>query len=134
MGYEEAKQRGRAALALLAECCKHNDEKGATELLRNTFSLLHVVYQAEVVRFLLNRRPGTKISLSASSAMCRTSFLTRRTLPSRNRPTPNGCAEIAHRDFAQKTLFRRSVLRTFAALRHSGSSWERVHCAVWLQT
>jgi hypothetical protein len=29
MGYEEAKQRGRAAMALPAECCKHNDEKGA---------------------------------------------------------------------------------------------------------
>src|SRR5215813_11004837 len=54
--------------------------------------------------------------------MCSTSFLTRRTLPSRNRPTPNGCAKIAHGDFAQKTLFRRSVLRTFAALQYSGSS------------
>ena len=37
MGYEEAKQRGRAAMALLAECCKRNDEKGATELLHNVF-------------------------------------------------------------------------------------------------
>ena len=51
MAYEEAKQQGRAAMALLAECCKRNDEKGATDLLRNTFPLLHVVYQAEVVRF-----------------------------------------------------------------------------------
>jgi hypothetical protein len=58
MGYEEAKQRGRAAMALLAECCKRNDEKGATELLHDTFPLLHVVYQAEVVRFLLKPTPG----------------------------------------------------------------------------
>jgi hypothetical protein len=58
MGYEEAKQRGRAAMALLAECCKRNDEKGATELLQETFPLLHVVYQAEVVRFLLKPTPG----------------------------------------------------------------------------
>ena len=50
MGYEEAKQRGRAAMALLAECCKRNDENGATELLNETLPLLHVVYQAEVVR------------------------------------------------------------------------------------
>jgi hypothetical protein len=53
MSYEEAKQRGRAAMGLLAECCKRNDEKAATELLQETFPLLHVVYQAEVVRFLL---------------------------------------------------------------------------------
>jgi hypothetical protein len=58
MGHEEAKQQGRAAMALLAECCKRNDEKGATELLHNTFALLHVVYQAEVVRFLLRPTPG----------------------------------------------------------------------------
>ena len=58
MGYEEAKQRGRAAMALLAECCKQNDEKGATELLHDTFPQLHVVYQAEVVRFLLKPMPG----------------------------------------------------------------------------
>jgi hypothetical protein len=58
MGHEEAKQQGRAAMALLAECCKRNDEKGATELLHNTFPLLHVVYQAEVVRFLLRPTPG----------------------------------------------------------------------------
>ena len=58
MGYEEAKQRGRGAMALLAECCKRNDEKGATELLQGTFPLLHVVYQAEVVRFLLKPTPG----------------------------------------------------------------------------
>jgi hypothetical protein len=57
MGYEEAKQRGRAAMALLAECCKRNDEKGVTELLQETFPLLHVVYQAEVVRFLLKPAP-----------------------------------------------------------------------------
>jgi hypothetical protein len=58
MGHEEAKQRGRAAMALLAECCKRNDEKGASELLHNTFPQLHVVYQAEVVRFLLRPTPG----------------------------------------------------------------------------
>jgi hypothetical protein len=58
MGYEEAKQQGRAAMALLAECCKRNDEKGVTELLQETFPLLHVVYQAEVVRFLLKPTPG----------------------------------------------------------------------------
>ena len=58
MGYEEAKQRGRAAMALLAECCNRNDEKAATELLLETFPLLHVVYQAEVVRFLLKPTPG----------------------------------------------------------------------------
>jgi len=58
MGYEEAKQRGRAAMALLAECCKQDDEKGATDLLHDTFPLLHVVYQAEVVRFLLKPTPG----------------------------------------------------------------------------
>jgi hypothetical protein len=28
MGYEEAKQQGRAAMALLAECGKRHDEKG----------------------------------------------------------------------------------------------------------
>jgi hypothetical protein len=43
---------------LIAECCKRNDEKGATELLQETFPLLHVVYQAEVVRFLLKPTPG----------------------------------------------------------------------------
>jgi hypothetical protein len=58
MGYEEAKQRGRSAMALLAECCKRNDENGATELLRETLPLLHVVYQAEVVRFLLKPTQG----------------------------------------------------------------------------
>ena len=58
MSYEEAKQRGRAAMGLLAECCKRNDEKAATELLHETFPLLHVVYQAEVVRFLLRPTPG----------------------------------------------------------------------------
>jgi len=58
MGYEEAKQRGRAAMALLAECCNRNDEKAATELLLDTFPLLHVVYQAEVVRFLLKPAAG----------------------------------------------------------------------------
>jgi hypothetical protein len=58
MGYEEAKQQGRAAMSLLVECCKRNDEKGATELLHNTFPLLHVLYQAEVVRFLLRPTPG----------------------------------------------------------------------------
>jgi hypothetical protein len=58
VAYEEAKQRGRAALALLAECSKRNDEKGATELLLETFPLLHVVYQAEVVRFLLKPTTG----------------------------------------------------------------------------
>ena len=58
MAYEEAKQQGRAAMALLAECCKRIDEKGATELLHNMFPLLHVVYQAEVVRFLLKPTPG----------------------------------------------------------------------------
>jgi hypothetical protein len=58
MGREEAKQQGRVSMSLLAECCKRNDEKGATELLHNTFPLLHVVYQAEVVRFLLRPTPG----------------------------------------------------------------------------
>ena len=58
MGYEEAKQRGRATMALLAECCKRNDEKGATELLHEVLPQLHVVYQAEVVRFLLKPTPG----------------------------------------------------------------------------
>jgi len=58
MGYEEAKQRGRAAMALLAECCKHNDEKGAPNLLQETLPLLHVVYQAEVVRYLLKPVPA----------------------------------------------------------------------------
>jgi hypothetical protein len=58
MGYEEAKQRGRATMTLLAECCKRKDEKGAAELLEETFPLLHVVYQAEVVRFLLKPTPG----------------------------------------------------------------------------
>jgi len=58
MGYEEAKQRGRAAMALLVECGKRNDAKGATELLQDTFPQLHVVYQAEVVRFLLKPAPG----------------------------------------------------------------------------
>src|SRR5262249_21185630 len=57
--------------------------------------------------------------------MFSTSFPMRRTLPSRNRPTPNGCADIAHGCFAQKALCSRSVLRTFAALQHSGSSWKR---------
>jgi hypothetical protein len=32
MGYEEAKQRGRGAMALLAECCERNDEKSAYSL------------------------------------------------------------------------------------------------------
>jgi hypothetical protein len=45
-------------MALLAECCKRSDEKGATELLQEMFPLLHVVYQAEVVRFLLKPTPG----------------------------------------------------------------------------
>ena len=58
MGHEEVKQQGRGAMALLAECCKRDDEKGATELLHDTFPLLHVVYQAEVVRFLLKPAPG----------------------------------------------------------------------------
>jgi len=58
MEYEEAKQRGRGTMALLAECCKRNDEKAATELLHNAFPGLHVVYQAEVVRFLLRPAPG----------------------------------------------------------------------------
>src|SRR5215831_1985919 len=80
----------------------------------DTLPLPHVVYQAEVVRFLLKPAPGHEGFATASSVVCSTSFLTRRTLPSRNRPTPNGCAKIAHGDFAQKTLFRRSVLRTFA--------------------
>jgi hypothetical protein len=56
--YEEAKQQGRAAMALLAESCKRDDEKGASDLLHNTLPLLHVVYQAEVVRFLLKPTPG----------------------------------------------------------------------------
>jgi len=84
----------------------------------DTLPLPHVVYQAEVVRFLLKPAPGHEGFATASSVVCSTSFLTRRTLPSRNRPTPNGCAEIAHGYCA------RGVLRTVAALQHSGSSWE----------
>jgi hypothetical protein len=45
-------------MGLLAECCKRNDERGATELLHDTLPLLHVVYQAEVVRFLLKPTPS----------------------------------------------------------------------------
>ena len=45
-------------MASLAECCKRDDEKGATELLHDTLPLLHVVYQAEVVRFPLKPTPG----------------------------------------------------------------------------
>jgi len=56
--YEEAKRQGRAAMALLAECCKRGDEKAAVDLLQETLPLLHVVYQAEVVRFLLKPTPG----------------------------------------------------------------------------
>jgi hypothetical protein len=61
MGYEEAKQQGRGAMALLAECCKRDDEKGATELLHDTFCQLHVVHQAEVVRFLLKPTLGHEV-------------------------------------------------------------------------
>ena len=50
MGYEQAKQRGRAAMALLAERCKRDDENGATNLLQEALPLLHVVFQAQVVR------------------------------------------------------------------------------------
>jgi hypothetical protein len=45
-------------MALLVECGKRNDAKGATELLHGTLPVLHVVYQAEVVRFLLKPAPG----------------------------------------------------------------------------
>jgi hypothetical protein len=60
------RQRSSGVVQLcLAECCKRDDEKRASELLHNTFPLLHVVYQAEVVRFLLKPTLDTKISRSA---------------------------------------------------------------------
>ena len=108
MGYEEAKQRGRAAMALLAECWNRNDEKGATELLQETFPLLHVVYQAEVVRFLLKPTPGHEGFAKGVFGNVQHLVPYEAYAASRNRSTTNGCAEIALRHFAQKTLFRKS--------------------------
>ena len=108
MAYEEAKQRGRAAMALLAECWNRNDEKGATELLQETFPLLHVVYQAEVVRFLLKPMPGHEGFAKGVFGNVQHLVPYEAYAASRNRSTTNGCAEIALRHFAQKTLFRKS--------------------------
>ena len=86
-----------------------NDEKGATELLQETFPLLHVVYQAEVVRFLLKPMPGHEGFAKGVFGNVQHLVPYEAYAASRNRSTTNGCAEIALRHFAQKTLFRKSL-------------------------
>jgi hypothetical protein len=72
-------------MALLAECCKRNDEKGATELLQEVHPALCVVYQAELVSFLLKPAPGYEGFAKGIFSNVQHLILTRRALPLRNR-------------------------------------------------
>jgi hypothetical protein len=104
MGYEDAKQRGRAAMALIAECCKR--KKGATELFARDVSATACGLLSGGRQVPAEADAWTRRLREACLRQC--AVLTRRTLRSRNRSTTNGCADIALRHFAQKTLFRRA--------------------------